>query len=810
MFRTYVTGISLLVLSACGAQSPGSDPAAASSSVPIFNFQPAQCSSGELSESDILSVKRDPSDAPLADLSHYLARNATRAPAAVLNGGACESNTTFQYAAGVGDITGPIEGSMAGYVDGNQISNGLLDRQHARAYIFRSNCDGRDSRAVIVQLDIGLAFPSIRQGVLDALASDGTLGPLYDDSNLMVNASHSHSTAAGQSHFDAFHVLTGGHDAQALANAIQGIVNAIRHAHANLQAAGNGPIRFNQAELLNGTTNRSLEAQQLNPAEELAAFNDTRGEPVTTNRMMSLLKLQRDDQTHVGMLNFYAIHNTSIYQRNFLLAGDNKGYAAQRFEDDFDTDYFAPDGTETFLAGFMQADEGDASPSLFITDLSVAEQRDLDGQAFRNRAGGRTEPENALISGYKQYRLARDLYNTATEQLVGEVASQSIFIDMSLVQVDSPRDYPAELRPQQFNETFETCKPALGVSFAGGAEDGRGPAAEGQTCLNTSNGDLTQVVELLEDNFEAGQQGGLPPGVIVPVGCDNPVYDQLGYQCHAEKPIIFALGERSPFNPPGGNQTLEPTTLKLQIITLGNLAIIGLPWEVTTVAGRRLREAVLDVMQDAGIDYAVISGLSNGFIHYLTTREEYSLQLYEGASTVFGPWAQEAVEQELERLAGHIRNGTAATSPYENNGFRSAVSEFTNNTGPTDGTPNGAFGDVVLQPEASYQIGDERVTVTVRFRGGHPRNDMKLEDSFVFIERQNPQGQFETHDTDNDWFTRFVYEQGADGDENQAVVDWIIPPETPPGIYRIRHTGASAGGPYEGTTAPFLIEACPN
>ena len=72
------------------------------------------------------------------------------------------------------------------------------------------------------------------------------------------------------------------------------------------------------------------------------------------------------------------------------------------------------------------------------------------------------------------------------------------------------------------------------------------------------------------------------------------------------------------------------------------------------MSGRRIRTAVLDTLDDAGIDYAVISGLSNGFVHYLTTREEYSQQYYEGASTVFGPWSQEALTQELERIAAGI------------------------------------------------------------------------------------------------------------------------------------------------------------
>lgn len=779
------------LLQACG-QSPQPRTAQDDPDPPVD----LMCSVDALTEAEILAVARPEPDAPLADLSHYAPRNASRAQDAALNSGGCAQNTRFRYAAGRGDITGPIGANMAGYVDTDQISNGLLDRQHARAFIIESDCSGTSERVVLVQMDIGLMFHAIRQTVLDRLAEDPVLGALYTDSNLLMNASHSHATAAGQSHFDAYHVLTLGHDAQALEHAVSGVINAIARAHEALQSATPGPIRFNQGELLNGTVNRSIEAYEQNPEDERLAFVDTQGREVTTNRMMSLLKLVRDDGTAVGMLNWYAIHGTSIWQNNLQLSGDNKGYAGYRFEQDFaDTD---PD----FLAGFMQADEGDASPNLFIVDLTEAELRDLNSDGFQNRAGGRTEAENALIAGYKQYRRARDLYDDAEETLTGGVGHRSIFIDFSTVQVDAPRAYPDALQPD--NDVYETCTSALGVSFAGGAEDGRGPTAEGQTCTDIT--DLDAIVELIEENFSAGSAGAIPPGLIVPVGCDNVAYDLIGYACHAEKPIIFPLGLPSPFLP---TQTLEPQTVKLQVITLGNLAIIAAPWEVTTMSGRRIRDAVLDTLEDAGIDYAVISGLSNGFVHYLTTREEYSEQYYEGASTVFGPWSQEALEQELVRIATQLRNGEPASSPYANPGFRSNRSLMLNPMLAPDGIPGGAFGDVATQPDTQYQLGDERIEIVVEFAAGHPRNDMRLDESLLYIERQQPDGSWATIRTDADWFTRFEYIAAAlPTGENHARVTWIVEPETEPGIYRVRHVGASASGGYEGISEAFELLPC--
>ena len=45
---------------------------------------------------------------------------------------------------------------------------------------------------------------------------------------------------------------------------------------------------------------------------------------------------------------------------------------------------------------------------------------------------------------------------------------------------------------------------------------------------------------------------------------------------------------------------------------------------------------ILDIKGKAGFK-VVIAGLSNVYTHYITTFEEYQMQKYEAASTIFGP-----------------------------------------------------------------------------------------------------------------------------------------------------------------------------
>jgi len=61
----------------------------------------------------------------------------------------------------------------------------------------------------------------------------------------------------------------------------------------------------------------------------------------------------------------------------------------------------------------------------------------------------------------------------------------------------------------------------------------------------------------------------------------------------------------------------------------------SVPFECSTMSGSRLNNTVEDDLASAGIDHVIVSTLSNECSGYMTTREEYSAQHYEGASTHF-------------------------------------------------------------------------------------------------------------------------------------------------------------------------------
>jgi hypothetical protein len=75
-----------------------------------------------------------------------------------------------------------------------------------------------------------------------------------------------------------------------------------------------------------------------------------------------------------------------------------------------------------------------------------------------------------------------------------------------------------------------------------------------------------------------------------------------------------------------------PSVLRLRELSRNDSSPLGLH--------RTDREAVRAKLISSGVlgadAYVVVAGPANVYAHYVTTREEYAVQRYEGASTIFG------------------------------------------------------------------------------------------------------------------------------------------------------------------------------
>jgi neutral ceramidase len=134
---------------------------------------------------------------------------------------------------------------------------------------------------------------------------------------------------------------------------------------------------------------------------------------------------------------------------------------------------------------------------------------------------------------------------------------------------------------------------------------------------------------------------------LVPSGMEEGgrAEDRSPSGCHQEKRILLGrlqgrfVGQYS-----------FPEYAQLAVVRLGNTLLATLPWEVTTTVGWRMKEAIAEAgPQD--VSRVVVVSVTNGYMSYLTTAEEYSAQHYEGGSNLYGPNTAAVLTQKLAELA---------------------------------------------------------------------------------------------------------------------------------------------------------------
>jgi len=633
----------------------------------------------------------------------------------------CDGQTDYRIGAGIYDITGPAAGlGMMGYAQIGQKTGGIHFRLWSRAFVIESPCNNK--RVAFVSTDLMGLFQAVKLKVVKRL-QEFYKDDRYNESNVLLSATHNHAGPGGFSHYKLYNLTIGGFDQQNFDTIVNGICQSIIRADDNLAP---GTIQIAQGDLLGASINRSRSAYEKDPDADLSPGRDT-------NKQMTLLKFVRTDGTEVGMLNWFAVHGTSMHNDNRLISGDNKGYASYLFERLKKSDY----QTHAFVAAFAQSNEGDSSPNVCGGD---------DG----------CEPTDILstkLSGEKQFDHAVMLYQSARELIAGGVDYRHTYVKFDEIDIDGK--YTGE-GPKK------TCPAALGLSMIAGAADGPGIGWQGLAC----------------DKYK-----------FLWLFCKSSVCD-----CQGKKPVIVTTGTKKPY-------PWTPNILPLELVKLGDLIIIAVPGEFTTISGQRLTKTVMDQLAGTDARYAVIAGLSNAYAGYVATSEEYEVQRYEGASTHFGPWTLAGYQQEFAKLATVLKQGTdVMPGPTPSDPKPKCLHVDNGECKP----PWKKYGDVEKDAKEVYA---PEQTVKVSFWAGHPRNDLKLQDSYLRIERQD-NSNWTMVALDRDWETQFIWRRSLKG--SLATIKWTIPAETAPGVYRIRHDGSYRSGeksvPYVGLSKPFKVE----
>lgn len=464
-----------------------------------------------------------------------------------------------------------------------------------------------------------------------------------------------------------------------------------------------------------------------------------------TDREMTLLKFVVDGEA-IGAVNWFPVHPTAMTYHNKLISGDHKGHGAYLMESQLGQ----RDGA--FVAAFAQSNCGDVTPNL-----------NLD-----NTGPGGDEFETTRIIAERQVQVAMNLFRSAEQPLRGPLDYRMCFVDFRYRPVD-----------EQFTGAphCRTCPSAYGYSFAAGStEDGGGHPMFREGMLQRNQ----MVDALVKKTFKV-----------------DPPSDECR-ECHGRKVILIATGETKP--EPAFTQILPMTLARI-----GGLAIVAVPAEFTTMAGRRLRATVAELLGDS-IEHVVLAGYCNDYGGYVTTKEEYDLQHYEGGHTLYGPWTLAAYQQEFHRMATAMRSGAQIDQGPLPQDARGTVESVALGTAGSAGSAD--WGSVASQPAESYRPGQ---IAAADFVSANPRDAYPQQATFVRVERRSGD-QWQVIATDDDWQTRCHWIQ-ADDDSGvwRLAVSWHIPATAKAGSYRIGHFGSGKDEngvlrSFQGYSRTFVVE----
>ena len=698
-----------------------------------------------------------------------------------LCGAAFAGSSTSSVKVGVAkaDITGPITDISTGYNSLGDLMEGLLTRLYARAFVI----DNGKTPLVYVSAELVHMTESIKPGVLTALKNDGYT--CFSEENVMISATHCHSSTSNTSWFALYDLINGvpGYDDESYRVIVKGIKNAIEQAY-DSRVKGSVSLVYGDTGI--EASNRSADAYltnvnvgdygyKVNADGSFSYKTGLKAAKNAYNHEMAGIVFTDSKGNDIGFLNFFGSHGTSNGIDNVYVASDHKGYAALKLEQTMG---------EGFIAAFAQADSGDTSPNK-VQDSDYHE-------AFLrpNELSDTTDAiENQIVHGKQEAKAALDLIKNAKRTaLTGTFDYNYTAVDFSDISVDLSYVGDFHMPYDDLSDgKVNTCEPCIGAGIIAGDEEGApvDNAAEGAVKHNFVWNEKTKSYDRIACDFKMIDLYGLqylfePFWPLAMKILQSDEYDEA----QAEKVVCLAVGKLM--------QPEQP----LQIIRLGSLAIAGVPFELTYEQANRTRAVLEKTLASAGVKKVIISTHTNAYSQYVTTREEFAAQHYEGATCLFGPWSGAALTQELDKLAQGIVTGVKAdkgANLMQKTPF--ALLYTTTAIGSPSVDKN--YGGIVTDVDKAIYSGGQ--WVKAEFQGVEPRNvsiltlkDSELVDGYSYMEVQKLiNGKWYTYLTDTDPYTTFHYESsGLISKTNTATVGWLIKDGVcTSGTYRLVYNG---------------------
>ena len=480
-------------------------------------------------------------------------------------------------------------------------------------------CQG-DQRWVYVCAELCFITQSIRDGVLKILAERGR--PL-EARELVITATHTHSGPSGYGHELFYNLTNPGHSLDAYHCVVSTIADTVQAAFDSLEP---GRVWVNRGEI---------------PMDEPVAFNralpafvrnvdappiDVSRPETATNRDLTVLRIDGDSGPRAAIC-WFAVHNTSVHFDNRALHGDNKGVAAALVES-FATDTLDRPG---FVGIFAQGASGDVTPNYRPSNRGFTIGHHDD------------DFESAQFHGEIQARYALPLFQAHGEEL-HDLDTHTRYLDFDGAKVE-PR-----FSGDRSNQTTGAAR--YGLGFIEGTAEGPGPLWRAQV-VRRSLVRAVAVYKRLRGNSgnRSDVYGPMFPFLDAGLGAGGKAFGlfsmRVGRVPHFIDPVIKAIQHMEAAGA-DIDHPWTPSVLPLHITRIGHFALVSMPSEPTTTAGRRIAQTVGETL---GATCVQVGGYSNAYHGYVTTNEEYQVQAYEGAHTIYGQWTLGAYQTALSALA---------------------------------------------------------------------------------------------------------------------------------------------------------------
>lgn len=635
-------------------------------------------------------------------------------------------------------------------------SEGIATRLYARALDIR-NSSGVE--LVLVQVDLGAMTGEMWRAAAERVAP---LGISRD--HLLISATHTHAGPGSIQQPPAHALLVGdNYDPRVVKRTVDGVVKAITEAHERLAPA---MIAIGQAQLVGAANNRSFVPHHgyPTPTHNGLGFPDPNngrpGDPCPDPQAI-------DDGT------------TCDHDPNSVVNPDG---CTTSPSGETCLSAHAIDPTITMI----RVDRTDGVPLGVWTNFAIH------GTVF----GG----DNLLFSGDNQGFTER----LVEDGIAQRAAARGTRLPPGWQVIDADANgTEGDIAPYCHGYNDSACAEQVGTL-----------QAQHVLALYDSLGkQLVDDVPLgsrLDVLYMEGEDGTSPLAIFgagpdCPVQSNQPPFNSDYYGQGRKCPFLVLTG-------------LGPAWFWVQAMRIGDYVLASVPGEMTVQMGRRLRKRILcspanqgtcDAAGNLGgnpiVHHAVIVGLANDYMSYITTPEEYDFQYYEGTFTLWGRNEGPLMLDRMGALTDELlerKPGPTYVEPPDTSGTQADnVSPLTQalSAAPLTQAP----GTVLARAPAAIKRGQ---VASFTWVGGQPSAEVVQDQALVTTQCL----------AGKSWNTAFTDEApddltdyARDGIEDHWDTRWDVPLDAPATLYRFAVTGdAYVGGrivPYSVTSMPVQV-----